>query len=756
LSALVNYTTGSTTHASLTTFTHLAAGLAAYEVKSGKGVVAAIDDANLRVSTLTGLDILTTTPTLITDSINSSSSLTPELKYGMLAGAISMWTYKHTPSSAASPHLLPYTSIDFAQVLYQDISADGILDGFGLDSSGNSGQLSFGIVPLGVDVYRLGIGAAMVQMAADKNNKTGLTGASVLTFAKSYIASTDAIFNSVVPVPFAAPTVTVSAPAANSTVSNLLSVAASTQSLIGVSTVELLVDGASVATGTNLTAPTFKLDTTTFVDGAHVIGVRATDCGGLVTTTSVSVTLNNVAPTVTFTAPASNATVSGQLAVTATTQSIVGLNKVELLIDNVSISTSTTNLAAPTFSINTTTHLDGIHTISLRATTLGGLVTVSSIQVMFANVAPVVVITSPAPNIFVSGPLNVTAKTQSIVGLGSVSILVDGAVVGASANTTSPTFALDTVAYTDGLHAIGVRATDINGLVTTNSVSVTFNNVAPIVSISAPAANARVSGQATVQATTQFTNTLSTTELLVDNVSIATSTTNLTAPTFPLNTAAYLDGLHTIGVRATKVGGLVTVGSIPVLFVNNPPAVIVSAPAVNVWANALINVAATAQSVSGLSTVDLLVDGAAVATATNLAAPAFQLNTATYVDGQHTIGVRATDVNALVTTSSVAINVDNTAPTTTAIAGGFGTNVPNMTGCASDGGAGILSVTDVVNGAALTLNAQGCWFSSHTLFGAGAIVKFPIIVKDKASNCSNYLWDVSSLTLWILTSSGPC
>lgn len=753
LSAVVNYTTGSTPHVSLTTFTHLAAGLAAYSVGAGKDAAASIDEANLRISTLVGLDILSTTPALITDSGNSSAALTPELKYGLLAGSISMWTYKHAPSIAKTPHTLPYTSIDFAQLLYQDVSADGLLDGIGPDSAGNPGQLSFGVWPLGVDVYRLGIGAAIVQMAADKNNKTGLTGPNVLSFAKSYISSTDGIFNSVVPVPFAVPTVSLSTPAASSMVSNLLNVSANVQSDIGISTSELLVDGNSVAMATIPAAPVFSLDTSAYSDGSHSIGVRSTDWGGLSNTSTVGVTFSNVSPTVQITAPASNAMVNGQIVVTGATQSIIGLNKVSLLVDNTMVAESTTNLAAPSFTVNTTAYLDGTHTIGLRATTLGGLVSTSSISVMFANVAPVVVFTSPAPNNLVSGQLTVEAKTQSIVGLSSVDILLDGTVVGAAKSLTVPSYVLNTVSYSDGLRTIGVRATDINGLVTTSSVQVTFNNVAPAVSITAPAANARVSGQVSVAATTQSTNALSSVELLVDNLSIATSTTNLSAPTFPLNTAAYLDGQHTIGVRATNIGGLVSVGSIPLTFLNNPPLVNINTPAANVWVTGVINVAGTAQSASGLSAVELLFDSASIATTANLNGPTFPLNTANYADGAHTVGVRATDVNALVTTVNVPINIDNTPPTSTFVMGGGGYTAV-LSGCAADTTSGVLSVTDTTTGSVLLLDANKCWTVTKSIPWSPGMI-YPFVIKDKAGLCGNYKMDLNYGTT-TLVSAGPC
>ena len=235
---------------------------------------------------------------------NASATLTPELKYGFLAGAISMWTYNNTPSAAVA-HLPPYTSIDFAQLLYQDISADGLLDGIGLDSTGAAAPLSFGTILLGVDVYRLGLGVAMVQMARDANNKTGLDGATVLPFAKLYVSSTDPMFNNIVPTPIIAPVVTITGPAANSWSRRNISVTGNINSAVGLKVAELLVDGISIATATNATSPTFllnsspafSLNTANYPDGAHTIAVRATDYAGLVTTANIPVKIDNTAPT---------------------------------------------------------------------------------------------------------------------------------------------------------------------------------------------------------------------------------------------------------------------------------------------------------------------------------------------------------------------------------------------------------------------------------------------------------------------------
>ena len=243
LVAVANYKTGTSLTVAVTTYSYLAAGLAQHQIKQGTAVAAAIDSANSRISKLVGLNILNTIPKQITDVANQSASLTPALRYGFLAGAISQWTLDHAPASTIQ-RKAPYNSIDFAQLMYQDILADGLLDGFGIDDSGAKTQLSFGTTPLGVDVYRLGLGTAIVQMGLNANNKTGLPAANLMPFATEYLNADDAVFNNVPPVPMSPGTVVPLnfSKGTNNGAALYAGMQFSAQSQLGVTKVELIVD----------------------------------------------------------------------------------------------------------------------------------------------------------------------------------------------------------------------------------------------------------------------------------------------------------------------------------------------------------------------------------------------------------------------------------------------------------------------------------------------------------------------------------
>ncbi len=91
-------------------------------------------------------------------------------------------------------------------------------------------------------------------------------------------------------------------------------------------------------------------------------------------------------PTVAIGAPASNATVSGPILITGTASDNVSVSLVECSIDNGSwaAASGTTNW---TFSLNTQNQLNGLHTISARATDSSGNVSgIASVTVRFFNV----------------------------------------------------------------------------------------------------------------------------------------------------------------------------------------------------------------------------------------------------------------------------------------------------------------------------------------------------------------------------------
>lgn len=298
LTALTNYITGSSVQIGVTNFTHIAAGLATYQIKHGKPVASAITDANQTISTWIGMSISEIIPKDITDIGNASFYLTPELKYGFLAGAISMWASTHAPIGFVLQ--APFNSINLVQTIQQDIQADGLLDGMSLDNLGQPMQLSFGSVPLSADVYRRQFGIALLQMAASTNNKTSQTPEKLIPFVQSYAANTGAIFNNVAPVQVViTPVVSVTSHMPDQWVRRSINIIGNIVDDIGNASNEFYVDGVLKGVILNSMSPSFMLNTTTYSDAPHTIAIKSTSLSGLSSTKTISLKFDNTAPTAT-------------------------------------------------------------------------------------------------------------------------------------------------------------------------------------------------------------------------------------------------------------------------------------------------------------------------------------------------------------------------------------------------------------------------------------------------------------------------
>ncbi len=118
---------------------------------------------------------------------------------------------------------------------------------------------------------------------------------------------------------------------------------------------------------------------------------------------------------------------------------------------------------------------DGTHTLSVKATDRGGLVTVASIRVTVDTTAPILSITAPAQGSTVSGP-NVTVQwsaSDAGTGLTDVKISLDGGAFRDLATTTSTTL----TGLVAGQHSVVVRA--IDGAGNSKDATVAFTVQAP-------------------------------------------------------------------------------------------------------------------------------------------------------------------------------------------------------------------------------------------------------------------------------------
>ncbi len=277
-----------------------------------------------------------------------------------------------------------------------------------------------------------------------------------------------------------APTVAISSPAAGATVSGAIQVLAAASDNNAVAAVQFKLDGVNF--GLEDTTAPFSVDWSTAATpaGSHVLTAVARDLEGNVTT-SAAVTVvvaDQAAPTIALTSPASGATLSGVIAVTAAANDDVAVVGVRLQLDGADLGPELT--AAPyTVSLDTTVLAPGAHTLAAIARDAAGHVTTSAtVAVAIADqAAPAIAITAPADGSVLTGVVAVTASASDNVAIAGVQFKLNGADLGAEITSAPYTLNWNTVPVTEAAYTLTAVARDGDGNVTTSApVAVSVKN----------------------------------------------------------------------------------------------------------------------------------------------------------------------------------------------------------------------------------------------------------------------------------------
>jgi len=225
---------------------------------------------------------------------------------------------------------------------------------------------------------------------------------------------------------------------------------------------------------------------------------------------------------------------------------------------------------------------------------------------------------------------------------------------------TWQTVTVNNVSLTKGQHIMRVYF-DTDGF-NYNYVNVVAANQAPTISITAPANNAVIAAPATINITTNATDSDGT----VSKVEFFNGTTSLgvvtTSPfNFTWNNVAA--GTYTLTAIATDNGGLSTTSTAITVIVDAPPVVSITSPASNATftAQASVTINATATDADGtISKVDFY-NGVTLLNSDN--SSPYSYNWTGVAAGTYTITAKATDDKGISTTSAPITIVVNNNPT---------------------------------------------------------------------------------------------
>ncbi len=195
---------------------------------------------------------------------------------------------------------------------------------------------------------------------------------------------------------------------------------------------------------------------------------------------------NSTPPTVTLTSPASEATISGNVTLTATASGPHAIQSVQFLLDGLPIGAPVT---APPYTIKWavgSTPL-GKHFLSAQATDSEGFigtaadtpVTVVAGEEEHSTEPPKVSIVNPAAGQTVSNTVQVTANVSDKAAIRSVQFYLDGKALGEPVTSSPYATSWDTTTATNASHTLTAVATDVdNNVGEAAAVKVTVQNPA--------------------------------------------------------------------------------------------------------------------------------------------------------------------------------------------------------------------------------------------------------------------------------------
>ncbi len=447
---------------------------------------------------------------------------------------------------------------------------------------------------------------------------------------------------------------------------------------------------------------------TGLTDGVHVVEVRCFDNANLVTTKSVSFTVDTVNPTLVIDNPA-NLYLTNSTSVTVYwngSDATAGINGYQYSLDGASFSGTT----APIFHLFSGLS-NGNHYVDVKAVDKATRTTTKRVNFTVDNVAPVLTISAPSAGAYLdSTSVAVTwSSTDAVSGVSGYQYRIDSGEWSDKAMVLTNTF----TGLSDASHTVDIRAYDVANNIRTASVTFVVDITDPAVSITSPADRALV-GIATVDWTgNDATSGIQGYQSRVDNGSWSA-----VAVTFTRTFVGLADGGHFVEVRAVDRSGNTYTVSVNFTLDMTPPAVAITSPAGGYITNSTtVTVDWTAtDSPAGINGYQYRID----AEGWNTLSGAVTNDFSGLSDGLHTVYVKAVDNAGNSATTSVTFRVDTTAPAVSisSPSAGYYSSSATVTvvWTATDGGSG-------VSGFQYRIDAEDwsvlAWTKTHAFSGLG-------------------------------------
>ncbi len=393
-------------------------------------------------------------------------------------------------------------------------------------------------------------------------------------------------------------------------------------------------------------------DTTTILDGSHIITIRARDQAGHTTTQTLTLIVDNNVPVCSINSPVADEFVEGTYTFRLSASDSVGIDRVYLNVFNVNF-TATFSGSSGYYECTTDTSIrtDGNYSCRAISYDLSGKVAQSSwVSFKIDNSAPQMTVNGLQTGDYVSGNVtfNVTATDRFLLDVG---YSVDG-------GTWNPITELWlTNNLLDGSHSVIFRARDSSGHDIKQTMTLIVDNTYPVITINSPSPDEFLDQAYTFRISAIDSVGIDRVYLSVFGTDfLATFSSSSGYFEFTTDTTLKTDGIYQCTASGHDLSGKISISS-PVTFRidNNAPVLRVVDPLPGAFLEGYILISVNTTDVF-LNRTEYSVDG------TGWVDETVPLNTSTFGDGNHLITIRSLDDAGHTTTTAVNVIIDNYLP----------------------------------------------------------------------------------------------
>jgi parallel beta-helix repeat protein len=269
----------------------------------------------------------------------------------------------------------------------------------------------------------------------------------------------------------------ITSPLSSETVSSTVTVSTKVDARSGVHRVEFYIDDQLEYTDYDVSYE-WNWDTTQYMETEHKITAKAYDMLGLKISTSITVFVDNTAPTVLIKEPKPENNYYGTIRVRVNATDNQELANVHFRVDDTEWLAMTYNHTELLWKyyLNTTTLSDGQHTLMVLALDKASNPATTSTTLLTDNIPPTLTIQTPQAGMTVGLTLVVDIQASDVSGISRIEFYLQDVLV--YTVTDAPyQWSWDTTKYSNGEYTITIKAYDTVGHTQTSETTVTVKNV---------------------------------------------------------------------------------------------------------------------------------------------------------------------------------------------------------------------------------------------------------------------------------------